>query len=61
MGEQALTERKINPNAELTPTFWTEVELFRQRLVQMAELLHGLEEQGMKDELLVQMIPIIGQ
>jgi two-component system, chemotaxis family, sensor kinase CheA len=52
IGQQALTERKINPNAELTPTFWTDFELSRQRMVQMAELLHGLQEQGMKNELL---------
>lgn len=52
MGQQALTERKINPKAELTPTFWTEFELSSQRMVQMAELLYGLQEQGMKNELL---------
>src|SRR3954454_13556195 len=33
LGQQALTQRKINPNAELTPTFWTEFELFSQRMV----------------------------
>ena len=52
MGQQALTERKINPNAELTATFWTESELLSQRMIQMAELLHGLQEQAMKNELL---------
>ncbi|NHC42483.1 response regulator [Bacillus sp. MM2020_1] len=52
MGQQALSERKINPNAELTATFWTESELLRQRMIQMTELLHGLQEQGMKNELL---------
>ena len=52
MGQQALSERKINPNAELTATFWTESELLRQRMIQMTELLYGLQEQGMKNELL---------
>lgn len=52
MGQQALMERKINPNAELTPAFLTDVEQFSQRMAQMAELLHGLQEQGMKNELL---------
>lgn len=52
MGQQALIERKINPNAELTPAFLTDIELYSQRMVQIAELLHGLQEQGMKNELL---------
>ncbi|MEH6957632.1 ATP-binding protein [Neobacillus drentensis] len=52
MGKQALSERKNNPNAELTATYWTESELLRQRMIQMTELLYGLQEQGMKNELL---------
>jgi two-component system, chemotaxis family, sensor kinase CheA len=52
MGQQALTERKINPDAQLTLDLLNDFELFSQRMVQMAELLHGLQEQGMKDELL---------
>ncbi|WP_307195700.1 response regulator [Neobacillus niacini] len=52
LGQQALLERKINPNAELTPAFLTDLERFSQRMDQMAELLHGLQEQGMKNELL---------
>lgn len=52
MGQQALMERKINPNAELTPEFLADMELFSQRMAQMAELLHGIQEQGMKNELL---------
>lgn len=52
LGQQALTEKKINPNAELTPTLQNDLELFKQRLVQMAELLHSLQEQGLKNELL---------
>ena len=52
MGQQALMDRKINPNVELTPAFWTEFEQFNQRMIQMAELLHGLQEQEMKNELL---------
>ncbi|MFB3167728.1 response regulator [Neobacillus sp. 179-C4.2 HS] len=52
MGEQALMERKINPNAELTSAFLTDMERTSQRMVQMAELLHGIQEQGLKNELL---------
>ncbi|MDF2790838.1 MAG: sensor hybrid histidine kinase [Neobacillus sp.] len=52
MGEQALMERKINPNAELTSTFLTDLERTSQRMAQMTELLHGLQEQGLKNELL---------
>lgn len=52
LGQQALMERKINPNAELTPAFWNEFEIFNQRMIQMAELLYSLQEQGMKNELL---------
>jgi two-component system, chemotaxis family, sensor kinase CheA len=51
MGQQALTERKLNPNTELTPTTLAEFEQFSQRMVQLAELLHGLQEQEMKNEL----------
>ncbi|MEH7492238.1 response regulator [Neobacillus niacini] len=52
MGEQALMERKINPNAELTPAFLTDLERTSQRMAQMSELLHGIQEQGLKNELL---------
>ncbi|MFL6556522.1 MAG: hypothetical protein ACJ8MO_10435, partial [Bacillus sp. (in: firmicutes)] len=52
MGQQALMERKINSKAELTAANRTEFELLSQRMIQMAELLHGLQEQGMKNELL---------
>jgi two-component system, chemotaxis family, sensor kinase CheA len=52
MGQQVLMERKINLNAEPTPAFLTEMERFSQRMAQLAELLHGLQEQRMKDELL---------
>jgi two-component system, chemotaxis family, sensor kinase CheA len=51
MGQQALMERKMNPNTELTPAFLTDIERFSSRMAQMAELLHGLQEQGMKNEL----------
>lgn len=51
MGQLALTDRKINPDAEPTSTFLTESELISQRMDQLAELLHGLQEQGMKNEL----------
>lgn len=52
MGQQALMERNLNPNAELTVDLMADFDLFSQRMAQMAELLHGLQEQGMKNELL---------
>ncbi|WHY03245.1 response regulator [Neobacillus sp. DY30] len=51
LGQQALMERKINPNAVLTPEIFTDIEQFSNRMAQMAELLHALQEQGMKNEL----------
>ncbi|MFP7296848.1 response regulator [Neobacillus niacini] len=51
MGNQALMEKKINPDVELSPLFWDNFDLTSQRMIQITELLHGLQEQGLKNEL----------
>nr|WP_263327303.1 response regulator [Neobacillus sp. Marseille-Q6967] len=52
MSQQALIAKKLNGESEIHPTFWQDTELIRQRMAQIAELLHGLQEQELKDELL---------
>lgn len=52
LGHEALMQKKMDPNTELSPTLLTDIERFNQRMAQMAELLHGLQEQGLKNELL---------
>ncbi|MBT2730164.1 response regulator [Bacillus sp. ISL-75] len=52
MGQQALTEKKLNGEMEIPAVFWTDSELLRQRMIQIADLLYGLQEQKMKNELL---------
>jgi two-component system, chemotaxis family, sensor kinase CheA len=51
MGQQALKQRELNPNSELIPASKSDIELYSQRMAQLAELLHGLQEQGIKNEL----------
>ncbi|MFL6557853.1 MAG: GAF domain-containing protein, partial [Bacillus sp. (in: firmicutes)] len=52
MGQQALTAKKLNSEFEIPAGFWTDTELTRQRMIQIADLLYGLQEQRMKNELL---------
>ncbi|MFP5107553.1 response regulator [Neobacillus sp. C211] len=52
MGQQALTAKKLNGEMEIPAVFWTDSELIRQRMIQIADLLYGLQEQKMKNELL---------
>ncbi|MEH7377872.1 ATP-binding protein [Neobacillus drentensis] len=52
MGQQALTAKKLNSEYEIPAVFWTDAELLRQRMNQIADLLYGLQEQKMKNELL---------
>jgi len=52
MGQQAISTKKLNPAMEIPAVFWTDSELIRQRMNQIADLLYGLQEQKMKDELL---------
>ncbi|MCM2532937.1 hypothetical protein NDK43_11725 [Neobacillus pocheonensis] len=52
MGQQALTSQKLNGEFKIPDAFWTDSELIRQRMVQISDLLYGLQEQKLKDELL---------
>ncbi|MFP5114931.1 response regulator [Bacillaceae bacterium C204] len=52
MGQQALTAKKINSEYKIPAVFWSDSELIRQRMIQIADLLYGLQEQKMKNELL---------
>ncbi|MDQ0199423.1 response regulator [Neobacillus ginsengisoli] len=52
MGQQVLTSKKLNNEMEIPASFWTDSELIRQRMMQMADLLYGLQKQEMKNELL---------
>jgi two-component system, chemotaxis family, sensor kinase CheA len=52
MGQQVLTEKNLNNDYEIPADFWSDSELNRQRMMQIADLLYGLQEQKMKDELL---------
>ncbi|PFP29285.1 hypothetical protein COJ96_11525 [Bacillus sp. AFS073361] len=52
MGQQALTAKKLNREMEIPADFWKDSELISQRMIQIADLLYGLQEQKMKDELL---------
>lgn len=52
MGQQALTARKLNSEMVIPPSFWTDSQLIKDRMIQIADLLYGLQEQQMKNELL---------
>ncbi|MGM7724121.1 response regulator [Metabacillus sp. Hm71] len=52
LAQQVMTAKNIDQNVEIQPALWNEAELTRQRMLQIAELLHGLQEQEMKNELL---------
>lgn len=52
MGQQALTAKRLNSEYEIPAVFWSDSELLRQRMIQIADLLYGLQEQKMKNELL---------
>lgn len=51
LGQQALKQRELTPKSELIPASKTDIEQYSQRMAQLAELLHGLQEQGIKNEL----------
>lgn len=52
LSHQVMTTIKIDSQAEIPPSLWDEAELTRKRMLQIADLLHGLQEQEMKNELL---------
>lgn len=52
MGQQVMTAQKINSEFAIQDSFRNEAEVTRQRMLQISELLYGLQEQEMKNELL---------
>lgn len=52
MALQALTEKKLHKDFKIPESFWKDSELLRQRMLQIADLLNGLQKQKLKDELL---------
>lgn len=52
LAHQVMTTQKINSEVDIPPSLWDEAELTRKRMLQIADLLHGLQEQEMKNELL---------
>ncbi len=52
MGQQAMTIDKLDGGMNSPATYWSNSELIRQRMIQIADLLYGLQEQEMKNELL---------
>ncbi|OAS88381.1 response regulator [Metabacillus litoralis] len=52
MAQQVMTTQNIDNEVDIQPSLWNEAELTRQRMLQIADLLHGLQEQEMKNELL---------
>jgi two-component system, chemotaxis family, sensor kinase CheA len=52
LAHQVMTTQKINSEVEIPSSLWDEAELTRKRMLQIADLLHGLQEQEMKNELL---------
>lgn len=52
MAQQVMTTQNIDSEVDIQPSLWNEAELTRQRMIQIADLLHGLQEQEMKNELL---------
>lgn len=50
--QQIITMQKGNQEVEVQPALLSDAVLTRQRMLQIAELLHGLQEQEMKNELL---------
>ncbi|OIK16152.1 hypothetical protein BIV60_05780 [Bacillus sp. MUM 116] len=52
MARLALTEKKFNKDFETPDSFWKDSELLRQRMLQIADLLNGLQKQKLKNELI---------
>lgn len=50
--QQLLSSQNLNSDPKVITSLWNEAELTRKRMIQIAELLQGLQEQEMKNELL---------
>ncbi|WP_332633552.1 response regulator [Halalkalibacter flavus] len=51
IAQQVLTIQRLDSDNSIEPTLWEEAEVTRQRMLQIGELLHGLQEQELKNEL----------
>ncbi|MFC0560336.1 response regulator [Halalkalibacter alkalisediminis] len=51
LAQQIITIQRLEPDIEIQAALWEEAELTRQRMLQITELLHGLQEQELKNEL----------
>ena len=51
LAQQIITIQRLEPEIEIQASLWEEAELTRQRMLQITELLHGLQEQELKNEL----------
>lgn len=51
IGQQVITLQKVDPNADLDTLLWGDFKLTQQRMLQLVDLLHTLQEQEMKNEL----------
>lgn len=52
IARQLVATKQMNGDGELQSSQWNEAELTRQRMLQIVDVLHGLQEQEMKNELL---------
>lgn len=50
--QQVITMKKVNPNVEIPALIVDDAKLTRERMLQISEILLGLQEQKMKNELL---------
>lgn len=51
IGQQVITLQKVDPNANFDALLWGDFKLTQQRMLQLIDLLHTLQEQEMKNEL----------
>ena len=52
IARQLVVTKQMNGELELQSSLWDEAEMTRQRMLQIVGVLHGLQEQEMKNELL---------
>ncbi|KHF38958.1 response regulator [Halalkalibacter okhensis] len=51
IAQQVITVQRLDSEAFIDIELWEEAEITRQRMLQIGELLHGLQEQELKNEL----------
>lgn len=52
IAQQVITAQKLDSEANVQGSIWSEAELTRQRMLQISDVLYGLQEQELKNELL---------